>query len=76
MSANESPEQNPEDEPLPVDVLAHFPESMAFLHLARMVHAGKLPPEEAVERLRAVKERTSRRATGPGQPGSASSGPP
>lgn len=76
MTENEAPTQNAEDEPLPVDVLVHLPESMAFLHLARMVHAGKLAPEEAVERYRAVKETLARRGLVQGRSAAASAGPP
>ncbi len=49
---NAQPERNGEDEPLPVDVLAHFPEPMRVWHLARMVAKERLSFEEALERLR------------------------
>ena len=49
---NAAPERKEADEPLPVDILAHFPEPMRVWHLARMVAKGRLSFEEALERLR------------------------
>ena len=49
---NVPPERGGADEPLPADILAHFPEPMRVWHLARMVATGRLSFEEALERLK------------------------